>query len=99
MMRKALEVWYMICDKRERLVAEFQVAMENLTTLAPELKVSKDLVFVERNERINAATAASAELRLALRDHMEEHHCWTQSASSLLLLWHAPAPLRATTTA
>ena len=80
-----------MCDERERLLEDFRSAIENLTTLVFASRASNCAESNETQKWIEGATADGAKARTNLHEHMEQHACWTHSACSALLLWHAPS--------
>ena len=80
----------MLCDERERLLAEYRAAVADLTSVALEVAARDDVDSGDMRQRKADAIAASAKARLDLREHLEEHRCGTYSAWSALHMWHAP---------
>jgi hypothetical protein len=77
----------MLCPQREQILAEYRNAVESLTALAVASKDPSSAGSHEIQERIDVAICASGKARVNLREHMDEHHCWTHSAGSSLFLW------------
>jgi hypothetical protein len=82
----------MICNERERLSIEYRNAVQTLTERSLALRTAKGPASIDKNTTVELALSASADARTALRKHMDEHQCWTHSASSLLQLWQSPGP-------
>src|ERR1043166_3679602 len=78
-----------MCDERERLLEDFRSTIEKLTTLVFASRASNSMESNETLKWIEGATADGAKARTNLHQHMEQHACWTHSACSSLLLWHA----------
>jgi hypothetical protein len=87
----------MLCDERERLLAEYRAGVADLTAVALEVaaRECKGADCSDMQQRIQDTIAAGGKARVDLREHMNEHRCGTHSAWSALLLWHPP-PTRTT---
>jgi hypothetical protein len=80
----------MICNERERLSIEYRNAVQTLTERSLALRTAKTDPSADEHGTVELALSASAEARTALRKHMDQHQCWTHSASALLQLWQSP---------
>jgi hypothetical protein len=80
----------MNCEERERLSLEYRNAVRTLTERALAQRERTALVTADKHKLVELALRASAQAQVALREHMDEHRCWTHSESSLLRLWQSP---------
>jgi hypothetical protein len=76
----------MWCERREHLLAEYRKAMAELSTLAIRDGQAPSQSSALVDNQVNDALATKA--RVDLREHVEEHGCWSHAAySSLFFLW------------
>ena len=74
----------MWCEQREHLLAEYRKAMAELTALADRDRTDS----AGNDSQIDYAILATAEARLNLHEHVDEHRCWSHAVySALFFLW------------
>jgi transketolase len=75
----------MWCEQREHLLAEYQKAMAERTALADRDRIIESS---GKDSPVDYAIVAIAEARLNLREHVDEHRCWSHAVySALFFLW------------
>jgi len=78
----------MWCEQREHLLVEYRRAMVDLTALAIRDRESADQSFGGEIRQVDDATVAMTKARMDLREHVDEHCCWSHSVySALFFLW------------
>ena len=76
----------MWCEQREHLLSEYRNVMAELTVLAIRDGQAADQSSAGTDTQVNGALATIA--RADLREHVEEHGCWSHAVySSLFFLW------------
>jgi hypothetical protein len=78
----------MWCEQREHLLAEYRKVMAELTVLAARDGHATDQSSAGTHLQVSGAFAVAAKARVNLREHVEEHGCWSHAVySSLFFLW------------
>jgi hypothetical protein len=76
----------MACRQREHLLSEYRKVMAELNALAIRGGQATDLGSGRTDTQVNRALVTKA--RADLREHVEEHGCWSHAVySSLFFLW------------
>lgn len=82
----------MCCEQREHLLAEYRKAMADLTALAMRDRESTVQSFGGKDRQVDDAISAAAKARVDLREHVDEHRCWSHPVySALFFLWRNQA--------
>jgi hypothetical protein len=78
----------MWCEQREHLLAEYRKVMAELTVVAIRDGQATVQSSAGTHPQVSGAFAVAAIARVNLREHVEEHGCWSHAAySSLFFLW------------
>jgi hypothetical protein len=76
----------MQCEQRDHLLAEYRKVMSELRATCEWEAIDQSSAGVR--PQVSGAFAATAMARVDLREHVEEHGCWSHAVySSLFFLW------------
>jgi hypothetical protein len=76
----------MQCERREHLLAEYRKTMAELGAICDREAI--DRRSAGAHPQVSGAFAATERARVDLREHVEEHGCWSHAVySSLFFLW------------
>jgi hypothetical protein len=76
----------MLCERREHLLAEYRKTMAELRGICGGAGIDQGSAGV--HPQVSGAFAATTMARVDLREHVEEHGCWSHAVySSLFFPW------------